>query len=297
MRGGCEFPIEHEGPCSQTVAKRRATRLSVDQVRAVDQFAELLFVMFPHAMGVAVVGSSLTRDDWRDVDIRIIAENNMVRTLRGILDLDDLHMLLSQWGQRVTGLPIDCQLQERSDHEREAYTEDGAPRFHWRGHGRIGDNARRLRDAASELFPDDDPESEVAAIEPTSEAPTLAELAPATQAELAEVLAELDVLRRSIAFSDRKAGEEREKLAAADTFTIRWGSVRYAYPANDIARIHVRRMYRSERRVQMIISGGQRRDADRTRATDRAAHFLLVAQGGAVRASKASPSDDGQVTP
>lgn len=163
MRGGCEFPIEHEGPCSQTVAKRRATRLSVDQVRAVDQFAELLFVMFPHAMGVAVVGSSLTRDDWRDVDIRIIAENNMVRTLRGILDLDDLHMLLSQWGQRVTGLPIDCQLQERSDHEREAYTEDGAPRFHWRGHGRIGDNARRLRDAASELFPDDDPESEVAA--------------------------------------------------------------------------------------------------------------------------------------
>jgi len=162
MRGGCEFPIEHEGPCSQTVAKRRATRLSVDQVRAVDQFAELLFVMFPHAMGVAVVGSSLTRDDWRDVDIRIIAENNMVRTLRGILDLDDLHMLLSQWGQRVTGLPIDCQLQERSDHEREAYTEDGAPRFHWRGHGRIGDNARRLRDAASELFPDDDPESEVA---------------------------------------------------------------------------------------------------------------------------------------
>jgi hypothetical protein len=39
----------------------RATRLGVDQVRAVDHFAELLFVMFPHQLGVAHVGSSIGR--------------------------------------------------------------------------------------------------------------------------------------------------------------------------------------------------------------------------------------------
>lgn len=128
----------------------RATRLSVDQVRAVDHFAESLFIMFPHAMGVAIVGSSLVRDDYRDVDIRIIAEDEKVRTLRAILDLDDLHMLLSRWGQQVTGLPIDCQLQERSEHGRLAYDESGRPLHHWRGNGRLGTNARRLRAAAEQ---------------------------------------------------------------------------------------------------------------------------------------------------
>lgn len=57
-------------------------------------------------------------------------------------------MLLSLWGQRVTGLPIDCQLQEHSQHQQEAFGPNGAPRHNWRGADRLYSNARRIRDAA-----------------------------------------------------------------------------------------------------------------------------------------------------
>jgi hypothetical protein len=138
--------------------KRRATRLSVDQVRAIDQFAELLFVMFPHMLGVVHCGSSITSDEWRDVDVRIVMENNQVHVLRAIVELDDLHMLLSRWGQQVTGLPIDCQVQERTEHERLSYADDGAARGRWRGAGSLGTNARRIRDAG--WFDADESEAE-----------------------------------------------------------------------------------------------------------------------------------------
>ncbi len=121
----------------------RATRLTVDQVRAIDHFAESLFIMFPHQLGVTICGSSLERDDYRDVDIRVILENNHYQALSDHLDIDDLNALLSRWGQQVTGLPIDCQLQPQSVHQTEAYGDNGEPRHHWRGHGRLGDTARR----------------------------------------------------------------------------------------------------------------------------------------------------------
>lgn len=129
--------------------KRRATRLSVDQVRAIDHFCGSLFIMFPKMLGVAHVGSSLVRDDWRDVDLRVVMDDVDLAVLRGALDLDDLHMLLSLWGQRVTGLPIDCQLQPQSEHQRESFGPNGGPRHNWRGRDRLYANARRIRDAVS----------------------------------------------------------------------------------------------------------------------------------------------------
>lgn len=136
--------------------KRRATRLAVDQVRAIDQFAELLFVTFPHMWGVTHVGSSLTSDDWRDVDLRVVLPDQQVESLTSVLDLFDIHMLLSRWGQQMTGLPIDCQIQALSDFQRQAFGDDGAPRHNWRGAGRLGNEARRLRDAARQQVPDEE---------------------------------------------------------------------------------------------------------------------------------------------
>jgi hypothetical protein len=78
--------------------------------------------------------------------------------LRAIVELDDLHMLLSRWGQQVTGLPIDCQVQERTEHERLSYADDGAARGRWRGAGSLGTNARRIRDAG--WFDADESEAE-----------------------------------------------------------------------------------------------------------------------------------------
>jgi hypothetical protein len=127
------------------VSERRATRLSVDQVRAIDHFAENMIVMFPHMMGLAIVGSALTRDDWRDVDLRVVLAPSHYQALSENLTIDDLNALLSRWGQQVTGLPIDCQLQNYPDHERLAFDDDGRPRHHWRGAGMLGDNARRFR--------------------------------------------------------------------------------------------------------------------------------------------------------
>lgn len=122
----------------QEPRKKRATRLSVDQVRAVDHFVGSLSVMFPTMLGVAMVGSSLERDDWRDVDLRVVVADEVLAEFGGLLDLLDLHMLLSRWGQQVTGLPIDCQLQSQSEHQGLAFGPDGEPRHNWRGRGRLG---------------------------------------------------------------------------------------------------------------------------------------------------------------
>lgn len=139
-----------------TRVRNRATRLSVDQARAIDQFAELLFVMFPHQWGVVHCGSSLDSDDWRDVDVRIVLDDEDVATLSGVLVLDDLHVLLSRWGQQVTGLPIDCQVQTLTEHQREAYRANGTPRHRWRGAGMLSDNARRVRQARLPVDGDDE---------------------------------------------------------------------------------------------------------------------------------------------
>ena len=113
----------------------RATRLSVDQVRAIDHFAASLYVMFPEMLGVAVVGSSLERDDYRDVDLRVVLDDEHYQGIYDLLDVLDLNALLSRWGQQVTALPIDCQIQPQWEHQQEAFGENGKPRHHWRGKG------------------------------------------------------------------------------------------------------------------------------------------------------------------
>ncbi len=87
--------------------------IDVDQVRRLDLWCDQLRAMF--GAPPYLVGSSLYRRDWRDVDIRILVSDKRAKQLRRIMRLLDLNMLLSQWGRQQTGLPIDCQIQSRSE--------------------------------------------------------------------------------------------------------------------------------------------------------------------------------------
>lgn len=91
--------------------KRRATALRVDEVRLLDHWCESMVTMFPDRIGVYHVGSSVTGETYRDVDVRIVLTDAAVDQLAAVLDISDLNMLLSRWGQQSTGLPVDAQVQ------------------------------------------------------------------------------------------------------------------------------------------------------------------------------------------
>lgn len=93
------------------VSERRQTHLGVEEVRKLDHWCRNLRVMFHESLDVIHVGSSLVKPDYRDVDIRIVVEDEDYVRLSGSLNVKDLNMLLSYWGREQTGLPIDCQVQ------------------------------------------------------------------------------------------------------------------------------------------------------------------------------------------
>lgn len=60
------------------------------------------------------VGTSLTLNpakSHRDVDIRVMLKPKDFKELQRIVNIDRLNLTISLWGQKVTGLPIDFQVQ------------------------------------------------------------------------------------------------------------------------------------------------------------------------------------------
>ena len=93
--------------------RARAIYLRVDEVRRLDHWCESLLKAFEPCT-VYLVGSVQDHADWRDVDVRVVVNDERLSgTL--LMKLPDLNMLLSQWGQQQTGLPIDCQVQSRTE--------------------------------------------------------------------------------------------------------------------------------------------------------------------------------------
>lgn len=91
-----------------TPPRKRHSYLAVDEMRLLDWWCAALqrsFGKIPY-----LVGSALTRPDYRDVDIRICITDEQLRDLP--LLRRDFNMMLSLWGQRATGLPIDCHAHE-----------------------------------------------------------------------------------------------------------------------------------------------------------------------------------------
>lgn len=88
----------------------RYNYLSVTELpilRAWGWEVSLMFGAMPYQ-----VGSSLQHKDYRDVDIRVMLDDERYNDLAATgVDLYYLNLSVSLWGQKVTSLPIDFQVQ------------------------------------------------------------------------------------------------------------------------------------------------------------------------------------------
>lgn len=89
----------------------RATYLTMSEYRLLDDWGANLRRMFPGYGGPYLVGSALTTADHRDVDVRLMLDDPEYEALASAVLLADLNLTVSLWGQQVTGLPIDFQVQ------------------------------------------------------------------------------------------------------------------------------------------------------------------------------------------
>lgn len=94
--------------------------MHVTDRRILESWAERLRETFPTELGGPFhVGSSLTSREWRDVDLVTILDDAEFDALAAVVDIDDLNLAFSLWGQRVTGLPIDFKVQRQTDANEE----------------------------------------------------------------------------------------------------------------------------------------------------------------------------------
>ena len=102
-------------------------------LRSWGQELKLMFDGMPY-----LVGSALQRPDYRDVDVRLMLDDDRYDALMATgVKLSRLNLAVSVWGQKVTGLPIDFQVQRVTD----ANAEFNGPR------DPIGIDAQRLEQA------------------------------------------------------------------------------------------------------------------------------------------------------
>jgi hypothetical protein len=88
----------------------RATYLTHSGIRLLNDWGVVLRRMFPGEVAY-LVGSALTTADYRDVDVRLLLDDDALRALNSVVNLPDLNLAVSLWGQQVTSLPIDFQVQ------------------------------------------------------------------------------------------------------------------------------------------------------------------------------------------
>jgi hypothetical protein len=110
---------ELEAPSTNPDGKHLSCWLLVSEQRILADWGRQLRRTFKTAVTILHVGSSLRRADYRDVDVRIVLPDDEYAAFVERVNLLDLHVALSLWGQRVTGLPIDCQLQSQTESNAE----------------------------------------------------------------------------------------------------------------------------------------------------------------------------------
>lgn len=90
----------------------RHNYLSVSELPILRAWGHEVKLMFRGEMPYQV-GSSLLRKDWRDVDVRVMLDAEQYDALVAAgVDIYYLNLAVSLWGQKVTGLPIDFQVQD-----------------------------------------------------------------------------------------------------------------------------------------------------------------------------------------
>jgi hypothetical protein len=93
--------------------KHRASRLTISQQYALNVACK---VLQPFGWGTYHVGSSLTRSDYHDVDLRCIMPDDEYARMFGDDEQAEarrlfLNAAVSEWLSKRTGLPIDFQFQ------------------------------------------------------------------------------------------------------------------------------------------------------------------------------------------
>lgn len=97
-----------------TPRRPRATYLTQSGIRLLHDWGTALQRTFPGHTAY-LVGSALTRADHRDVDVRVMLDEDVWLSIEDVVNLADLNLAVSLWGQQVTGLPIDFQVQRKAD--------------------------------------------------------------------------------------------------------------------------------------------------------------------------------------
>ena len=90
----------------------RVSALSPTEMMRLDLWASTFVDAFDH--GPWLVGSVLQRRDFRDVDVRLVLDDDDAL----LAEPDRLRLLnvgLSVWAQQMTGLPVDFQFQSSSE--------------------------------------------------------------------------------------------------------------------------------------------------------------------------------------
>lgn len=97
------------------------SKLLHSEQQLLRDFAPLVRELFNGEMCYQV-GSSMHKDkQHRDIDLRVMLEPKEFKKLQKLVNVDRLNMAVSLWGQKVTGLPIDFQVQDQ-DYANEHHT-------------------------------------------------------------------------------------------------------------------------------------------------------------------------------
>ncbi len=115
---------------STPAAAKKASHIGAPAIFALEQAAKTLRAAFREEtesdhIGIYVVGSSLERPDWRDVDVRMMMDDASFRRLFPSANIDPatwefdprwclMVVTISKWLSDQTGLPIDFQFQPTS---------------------------------------------------------------------------------------------------------------------------------------------------------------------------------------
>jgi hypothetical protein len=95
----------------------RSTYLVQSDFDRLESWCQMVRVIFGRSHGPFLVGSVLERPDFRDVDLRVIMnDEDFDAVFRGRPEaVRFLNRGLSVWGQQETGLPIDFQVQRMTE--------------------------------------------------------------------------------------------------------------------------------------------------------------------------------------
>lgn len=98
------------------MTRQRHNYLQMSDYRLLNEWCRLLNDMFSQdtVFGCYMVGGVLTDPNYHDVDLRLIIPDDVYAARYDDKKRKYLNLAISIWGQKVTGLPIDFQIQPQS---------------------------------------------------------------------------------------------------------------------------------------------------------------------------------------